>query len=219
MHDRFSQVRKNLSIIKDLESKEIPPLDADEVKIFRGLFFVHLYGAFEKSINEAVEQFLMEVDGLNVQFLDFSVGFLPTALDPIFTSLKSSGKWDSRIGFFKKIESADVCRVSNSVFSDQLQNTWFSTLEKIASYIGINDVFLKNINDSHYLNEVVEKRNQVAHGRNSPLNVGSSGRSSDLEARFDALNRILDDYIEVLEEHCNSLHFIKDARRSDYAPN
>jgi len=215
-NERFQQVRTLLSFIKTQESNDLPPADNDEVKIFRGLFFVHLYGCFEKSINEAVENYVQKIDSLKVAYCDFSILFLPTALDPVFTSIEMSGKWEKRIDFFKAIDSNHTCTIRNSIFSDQLTNTWFRNLDRIATYIGASRPFLKNAGDSYYLDEVVEKRNQVAHGRNTPSIVGSSGRSSDLEVRFMAVRRIFDDYCEMLESHYNSLEFIKIPNRASY---
>jgi hypothetical protein len=147
---------------------------------------------------------------------DFSNLFLPTALDTIFTSIQMGGKWERRIDFFKAIESGETCSIRNSIFSDQLTNTWFRSIDRIAIFIGANRPFLKNSGDSHYLDEVVEKRNQVAHGRNTPLVVGSFGRASDLELRFAAVRRVYDDYAEMLENHYNSLEFIKTTHRGIY---
>jgi hypothetical protein len=215
-NERFQQARTLLSFIKTQESSDVPPIDTDEVKILRGLFFVHLYGSFEKSVNEAVEKYIQKIDELNVAFCDFSSLFLPTALDPVFTSIQMGGKWDKRVDFFKAIESTEKCSIRNTIFSDQLINTWFKNLDRIAICIGARRPFLKNYSDSLYLDEVVEKRNQVAHGRNTPLSVGSSGRSADLESRFVAVRRVFDDYCEMLESHYNCLEFIKASSRADY---
>lgn len=215
-NERFQQARTLLSFIKTQESNDIPPIDTDEVKILRGLFFVHLYGSFEKSVNEAVEKYVQKIDGLKIAYCDFSTLFLPIALDPIFTSIQMGGKWEKRIDFLKAIDSIDKCTIRNTIFSDQLTNTWFKNLDRIAIYVGASRPFLKNDGDSHYLDEVVEKRNQVAHGRNTPLIVGSSGRSSDLESRFMAVRRVFDDYCEMLESHYNSLEFLKASSRASY---
>lgn len=215
-NERFQQVRALLSFIKLQESNEVPPVDSDEVKVLRGLFFVHLYGAFEKSVNEAVERYIQKIDDLKVAYVDFSSIFLPTALDSVFTSIQMGGKWEKRVDFFKILESNDKCGIRNTIFSDQLTNTWFKNLDRIALCVGAARPFLRNVADSHYLDEVVEKRNQVAHGRNTPLHVGSSGRSVDLDVRFMAVRRVFDDYCEMLEVNYNSLEFIKPPNRERY---
>jgi hypothetical protein len=218
-NERMHQVRTLLSFIKEHESKNTPPIDADDIKIVRGLFYVGLYGAFEKTINEAVEQYIRGVGTLKIQFSELNWGFLPTALDPIFTSLKAGGKWEKRIELFDSLQSEDICSISDTVFSDQLQNTWFEKLQKIANCIGVRDNFLRNGRDAIYVDEVVDKRNQVAHGRNTPLAIGSLGRSTELGVRFDAISRVIDDYLNMLENNYNSLDFVKSEYRQKYIEN
>jgi hypothetical protein len=214
--DRMKDVRTLLSFIKTQESDAVPPVDSDTVKILRGLFFVHLYGAFEKSVNEAVEQYLQEISTLKLKVSDFACGFLPIALEPRFASLQSTAKWQSRIDFSNALESEEACVINNAVLASQLQNTWSHTLTAVASYIGVPGVYKPNGRDSHYLDEVVEKRNQVAHGRNPPVLVGSTGRSADLELRFEALNRLLEGFFHMLESHFNDLKFLRQNVRAEY---
>jgi hypothetical protein len=207
--ERMKDVRTLLSFIKSQESETLPPVDSDTVKILRGLFFVHLYGAFEKSVNEAVEQYLQQISTLKLKISDFACGFLPIALDPRFASLQSTAKWQSRVDFSQALESTDACVINNAVLANQLQNTWAHTLSVVATYIGASQSYKPDGRDSHYLDEVVEKRNQVAHGRVPPVLVGSTGRSSELELRFAALNRLLEGFFQMLESHFNNFEFLK----------
>jgi len=216
VNERMQQVRDFLTFIKTQESEDTPPLDTNIVKTLRGLFFVHLYAAFEKSVNEGVEQYLQSVGSLNIKYSDIVNVFLPTALDAKFTSLQSGERWQSRVDFSKMLESEEICLINNSVFSMYLQNTKSKVLENIALYIGISNKYFPNERDSHYLDEVVEKRNQVAHGRNTPITIGASGRAVDLEIRIDAVNRILENFFEILEDNFNSLNFVKIENKATY---
>lgn len=217
MTQRITHVRLMLNFIRHQESKEVPPTDADEVKVLRGLFYVHLYGAFEKSVNEAVEQYRLAINELKVKRVDLEMNFYPVALDPWLTGLRSSGKILKRVELIKAAVDTDFCLVGTQVFSDQLQNVWAKTLLEVGEAIGATDVYLRNRRDEFYLDEIVGKRNEVAHGRINPFAIGSSGRSPDLEIRFDAVTRILEAFIQMLETHANSLAFIKPSRRADYS--
>lgn len=185
----------------------------------RGLFYVHLYGAFEKSISEGVEQYLQQIADLQIPHAHFIPQFFPTALDALFTSLQSDSKrLKKRVDFVKKMASTDLCRINNSLFSAQLQNAWPETLLDISAALGISQSFFSNAADSFYLHEIVEKRNQVAHGRNSPFNVGSRGRSDELELRLEVVVRVIDDFLGMLELNLNSLDFVVAAERAVYLP-
>lgn len=218
INERMQQVRVLLSFIKSQESQLLPPTDTDEVKILRGLFYVHLYGAFEKSISEGIEAYLSSINGLLVKFLHLSPGFLPTALDSRFNALQNgdSKKWKKRVDFIDSMFSTEHCAINSSIFSAQLQNAWPEILEEILQYLGVNQPISKKHSDRAYLTEVVDKRNQVAHGRGSPLQIGRSGRSSDLELRYDALLRIINDFLDVLEQHFSTIEFVSSPHKTQY---
>jgi hypothetical protein len=214
---RISHVRLLLNFIIQNESVQVPPLDSDEVKILRGLFYVHLYGAFEKSINEAVEQYRLAINILGVKRVDIDVLFYPVALDPWMTSMRTSSKMKKRIDLIKAALDSEQCVVTTSVFSDLLQNVWSHTLVEVSESIGADADFIRQRRDELYLDEVVDTRNQVAHGRVSAITVGSRGRATDLTMRFDAVFRVLEAFIQMLETHATSLRFIKKASRHLYS--
>ena len=54
--ERFNEVLLNLAFIESIEPSAEPPI---HVKIQRGLYYVHLYSALEKVVNETVEQALL----------------------------------------------------------------------------------------------------------------------------------------------------------------
>jgi len=213
---RMQEVRTLLSYIQAAESRETPPLDSNEVKIIRGLFFVHLYGAFEKSVNEGLEIYLQKINTLRVSVAHAAPGFLPTILAPEFTSLGNANAWNGRVRLIKKMESVEIVKVNNTIFEMLMQNARPKRLTEIAQYLGISDSISPDTRDLLYLDEVVEKRNQVAHGRASPLRVGGSGRSNDLRDRYDAVNRVLNSFLDLLEKNFDGLFFLKEDERQQY---
>jgi len=216
---RFREVRSLLSYIKTGESNETPPVDTEETKILRGLFFVHLYGAFEKSVNESIQAYLRALSSLGLVKKHAARAFWPTAFDPQFKSLHSTfseRQWKKRIVFLETISSDDMCQINDGAFSEQLQNVWKEKISDVISYLGLDEPAWQQA-DPGYLDEVVNKRNQVAHGRSSPLLVGSSGRSEDLEVRFEAVYRILDALINCLEDAHQRFPYIGEEYRQEYS--
>ncbi|MCA7992759.1 hypothetical protein LGM63_19085 [Burkholderia cepacia] len=209
--ERFKEVRSLLSHIKASESTAIPPMDSDDVKILRGLFYVHLYGALEKSLNDIIEIFLQSVSALQLKYWDLSLRFLPTAMNPHFKSLsdsQSQKKWRKRVELVNAIDNGDACRIESSVFSVHLQSSETETLSDITTYLGITSDAIKTSADRYYVDEVANKRHQVAHGRASPATVGAKGRSNDLEIRLDAIRRTVDLFSDLLENHYDALEFL-----------
>jgi hypothetical protein len=214
--ERMHSVRTLLTFIKSQESESLPPVDTDIVKILRGLFYVHLYGAFEKSVNEGVESYLQAIGEIGAKGYDFSASFLPIALDPRFTSLQNGDKWQGRIDFSEALHSPEACVINNTVLAMHMQNTKAQTLKAVANYLGASDLYTRTGRDEAYLDEVAEKRNQVAHGRVPPLTVGAVGRSVDLELRLEAMNRLTENFLSMLEDHINSFAFLRPEVRDQY---
>ncbi|HDR9256636.1 TPA: hypothetical protein QDB21_002569 [Burkholderia vietnamiensis] len=209
--ERFREIRTLLSHIKTTESVDVPPVDSEETKILRELFYVHLYGALEQSLNEATESFLKAISALGLKNWDLSLRFLPTAMNSHFKGLadaQTQKKWQKRLDFVDAIYNGDACRIETSVFSPHLQSSETGTIGDVLSYLGISPDTIKSSADRFYVDEVVQKRHQVAHGRATPTSVGARGRSTDLELRLDAVRRTVDLFAELLERHYDSLNFL-----------
>jgi hypothetical protein len=220
MDIRFLEVRTLLSSIKSQESTATPPKDSDDVKIIRGLFYVHLYGAFEKSVNEIVMYALREIDIIGIKNFHAAVDFLPVALASIFQALQAptnDSKWKKRVEFVKTMQSSAACKISDSVFGDQLQNVSPERLQEIITYLCLPSPFSEN--DLLPIGEIVEKRNQVAHGRTSPLRVGSSVKSTELESRLITTISVIDQLILCIENGLDSLNFVSPSYLAEYTHN
>lgn len=214
---RLLEVRTLLSSIKSQESTATPPVDSDDVKIIRGLFYVHLYGAFEKSVNEIVLYALREIDMLKLKHLHIAIEFLPVALASIFQALQAptyDSRWKKRVEFIKTIESSAVCKINENVFSDQLQNVSPERLQEIITYLCLTSPFSEA--DMLSIGEIVEKRNQVAHGRTNPLRVGSSVKSLELESRLTTTILVIDQFITCIEQGLESLSFVNPLYTAEY---
>lgn len=209
--DRFREVRTLLSFIKTQESTHVPPSDSIEVKILRGLYYVQLYGALEQSLNEATESFLQGLSEFRLCNNDFTLQILPTIMNSHFKSLsevQGQKRWQKRVDFISAMTSNDQSRIENTVFSPLFQSSDIEVISNVLSYIGISPASLRESEDRFYLDEVVQKRHQVAHGRISPSIVGSRGRSGELQLRLEAVSRIVDLFVELLDEHFRNFNFL-----------
>lgn len=198
---RFHEVRNLLSFIKSQESTATPPVDVGYVKSMRGLFYVHLYGAFERSVNDSVSTFIRATVDLNVNVQHITPHFLPTVMDARFRSLQSTqgaGQWKKRVEFVSAMMSTTTCSINDALFSEHLQNAWPETLAAVATYLGVG-VPMFDPSDVLAVDEVVDKRNAVAHGRASPAEIGSSARSDTLENRFNATRTVLTRFMSHLD--------------------
>jgi hypothetical protein len=215
---RMLEVRSLISFIKTQESTATPPVDTDAVKIVRGLFYVHLYGAFEKTVNECVETYLRSIAALELEVLHVAPQLMPLALDAKFRSLHSvpgTSNWRKRIALIDSMVSAEVCAINDLVFAEQLQNVWPETIENIVEYLGIGGITFDEA-DVLACKEIVDKRNQVAHGRTSPLKIGASVKAIDLESRFESILSLLEEFIVFLETKFVTLIYVKPEYHAHY---
>lgn len=218
IEDRFRSARTLLTLIKSMESDSLPPVNTDEVKILRGLFFVHLYGAFEKSVTDTVQAYLRKL--AEIELASCHVGFemWPSAFDNYFRSLQTvqgKGGWAKRREFAILLQSEDMCPINEGLFSDRLQNVRPDVLIDILGYLGLS-VQIVGDDVAFALTEVVEKRNQVAHGRADPKAIGANSTSGQLEARFDSLYELARSLIDSMRLQLAEFSFIKEAYRAKY---
>lgn len=214
--ERFREARTFLSFTKQCESLSIPPIDSEEVKILRGMFYVNMYAVIEKSVSYAIEQFLSEVNALGLKNYELSVLFLPVAMNSYFKSIGDAGaekKWQKRVDFVNAINSGEHAKIESLVFDPHLQSCTNSTIASVLSYIGTSSERIISSPDRHYIDEIVNKRHQIAHGRTSPATIGANGRSAELELRFNAAERTVEIFISQIEEYFNSYSFLNEPSR------
>jgi RiboL-PSP-HEPN len=207
---RFSEVRVHLNYLQ-LEENDKNLVDSVQLKILRGMFYVHLYGAFEKVINEAVERTLLAIDSLGTRNDKYITEFNTVTLFSKVQSLRDTGHkgWLSKAhDVFKSVGSGDVFKIDNTMFSVPLQNVWHETLRETLACFGLRQ-FEQNSRDSVAVDEVVDRRNAIAHGRESPANVGERFRCIDLKSRMDSVQKVADLFVETLESYVTNQQFLK----------
>jgi alpha-galactosidase len=206
--ERFSEVLINLAYIESIEPERESPA---EVKILRGLFYVHLYAALEKAVNETIEQVILLIKSDAVQNKHFSTPFNVISLDAKMQSFKQCGYKD----YFKKssevfnsIDSVQCFEISNTIFSQNLQNVWYKTMLEIIASFGANEIQITP-RVRLTIDEIVEKRNAVAHGRETPLVVGERHRCSVLRIKTQEIQLIVEQFISTFEDYITNKGYLK----------
>lgn len=216
---RLAEVFQLVEHIRHLES--IPPVpDPPEAKILRGLFYVHLYAALEYSVSQGVQRFLLAVAELGVLPMHLHARFFSVALDPGFRSIRDLGEakgWGARVKLID-LQPSSVCQPINSdVFGLFLQNVWVERLDVLFSCLNIDQPVVPDPAFRLYIDELVDRRNGVAHGRFSALGVGSARRSPELLTRFNAISATCIHLLDCFEQHHLDRGLILAAHRSDYS--
>ena len=125
---RFSEVQSLLTYIKaqtPAPPTGLPQPVPSDLAILRGLFFVHLYAAFEYSIVEIVKAVAAVINGRGIRVGHLQTGIYPLALEPELTAIKDAGpktKWEKRSGLFEMQASTNVVRLHEGIMLQDLQN-------------------------------------------------------------------------------------------------
>ncbi len=171
------------------------------------------------NISLSVQVLLQEMTKAAVPFRRFEHHLHAVVLDDHFRSLADPGlkpKWPKRRELLAKQISADPCSLNDTVFHDQLQNIWFITLSSIFEYLCIKRDPVPEDRMRGYIDEIVDNRNAVAHGRQSAHGVGRRITSSDLEERLDAVMKVVDHVLFCFEEYLQNREFIDIRHRAGY---
>ena len=216
--ERFQQVRDFLSLIKARENTELPTSSSD-TKMLRGLFYVHLYAAFEFSINSSIQQTLHLAASKKVKLHDFEPRFYAVGLNHLFQAyptIKSKNRWKKRIEIFDSINSDKSSEINNNLFGEYLQNIWTETLVDVCNCLCLPLSIQPSPVERRYIDELVETRNSVAHGRESAHNVGERTVGIDLETRFNVIKEITDRLVAAQINLIANTEFATLGSRSNY---
>ena len=218
--ERLQEVRALYQLVTAQESELDPRQpEPDQLLVLRGLFFVLLYAYFESSVNRFVSATLNHVSGAAILTKHLQVALYSLALNPTLTALESSGKntkWRHRVALFADQDSSDRCAINDVVLSIYLQNIWHASLLQVFSCLGIREQVVPSNRHIGYVDELVDKRNAIAHGREAAADVGRRFRSSELLVRLDAVAEVVAHLEASLTTYLDQKLYIADSHRAAY---
>jgi len=215
---RFVENQIFLNYITSLETREVKAIIPIEVNMMKGLFYVHLYSSLEKSITELVETTLIHISSKSVQFNHFNLPFHSISLVDKLKSFKGSGYnnfFTKSHEIFNELSSKNTCTLNESIFASNLQNIWTKTVEEICKSFGIK-TFVVTPRTKATIDEIVEKRNAVAHGRESAKVVGERFRTDILRSKMDILIEFSNYLIDLFEKYYAQKDYLKPIAKKYY---
>lgn len=216
---RFQEVNNLLSTIAALESRDPQVSDSEHVRTMRGLFYVHLYGAFEYAMDQAFIRLAQHVSSIRVARKHIHPPLFSVVLDDKFTSLQGmktpEKKYRKRIETMACERDDDAAAIRDTVLSQSFQSVNAEAIQLAFDVYGLTADSFYDITKKGYLDEVVERRHAVAHGRESPVAVGVR-QSSELRVRYDVAYNQAIYVIDVINQFCNKKHFVLQRYRRIY---
>lgn len=216
---RFNENQLLLNYITSLEPANVTDLVPLEVNVMKGLFYVHLYSSLEKSVNELIENTLIHINSKSVQYKHFNNPFYSISLSNKLKSFKDSGYgnfFNRAYDIFNELSSPNICSVQETTFSNNLQNVWVKTIKEICNSFGITS-FSIPARTSATIDEIVDKRNAVAHGRESAKTIGERFRTNDIRRKMEITVEFCNYLIDLFEDYYIRKNYLKPAAKKYYA--
>lgn len=211
---RFAEARALLAELSSRESAEGMAVSA-ALNTQKAMFIVLLYAAFEYTTNLIVVRTAEAINGLHIPHSDLAVDLLSLALDPQLKAIASSGrkvKWQRRSALFSRTFSSEAARIHDEALLEELGNIWCSSLDQLLEAFGVAGPALYDPRARQYIDEIVERRNAVAHGREAATAVGSRYTAASLQVRLEVLERQKDYLIDKFEPLLRDRLYLRSSR-------
>lgn len=189
------------------------------VHMQKGLFIVLLYAAFEYTVTRLVTETAIIINARSIPCEHIDTCMYPLALDPELKSVASPGraqKWERRSRLFGRQASKDPAKLHEAALLEELGNIWCSSLQQIFSAFGISQTPLYDPKVRQYIDEIVDRRNAVAHGRESPVDVGQGYTANTLTIRLEEIERQKEYLVFQFEAFLSSKAFVMPPFRKEY---
>jgi hypothetical protein len=215
---RFADVRAFWSSAK---AQAVPPPQPQPFSYLAGSGFtiVFLYAALEFAITRGVKQLSQLITAYPVRTKDVSTPIMCLVHDPKVNAIRDAGRktrLDARLRLFTAVKSPDTAKIHDELLAPELQNVWFKSISDTFQMFGISDYPLNDAASEALIDRIVNDRNAVAHGRESPDIVGSRYTSGDIDALVGRIESEGQFIINRFADFYADRRFIHESDRSRY---
>jgi MAE_28990/MAE_18760-like HEPN len=187
-----------------IERSSNPLYISKELTSAKGLFFVHLYGPYEFTVATTVRRTLDEINRSRPKISDCHPVVLSLALDCECRSLVDVGPdkiWDRRRTLFRRAYSADEVQFSETLMPTNGGNPKYEQLQSIWHTFCIQGPVVPRPKIIGRIEELVEHRNAIAHGRESPATIGGRFTLKELRERHTDISELCSHIVQTFESY------------------
>ena len=174
-------------------------------QIAKGMAFVQMYAIYEYTVTSAVRAAVDAVALHGHPIKELTPCLLSLFLDPELQSLQNSTvktAWAARLKLLDRASSNDPARINNTVFPIDGTHFRASQLQLIFDVFGIKGIPAKRRRHLGRINDVVENRNAIAHGRDTAENIGRTHTRADILLAFRQMQSVCLFLIKIIKDHC-----------------
>lgn len=203
---RLTEVRDMLNFIK-LNTPNPPQSPKPIIIALRGMFFVQLYGSYEYTIRSTIIRTIEEINQFNPKLFDCKRILTCLILNDGLNALAAVGekkKWEKRWNLAKISNINNNITINPDLMPTDGKNFRYKQLNSIWTSFGVSDPILPRNEIGGRIDEIVELRNAIAHGNQSPLEIGKRFTNTDLNQRFDDINEYCTYVISTFENYISN---------------
>lgn len=187
--------------------------DGDEFSaINKGLFYVYIYGIYEETIRSVVQKTIEELNARTIKVDECIYELYALIFSPEYDSIYGAGnehKWEKRWKISEKLIENPFVAIANEIIPTDGKNLRYKQLESIAKSFGIHESILPRPEVGGDVQEMVNKRNYIAHGNKTPKEVGREVTVSDLECKLEHISEVCTYVIEIYESYITERKYLK----------
>ena len=170
----------------------------------KGLVFVENYAVYEYVVVRCVDAVTQTLNRRSLELGDLRPEILALVLDPEFMSIAENSRrvWQRRAGLMRRVRSRDVAQIRDGLFPSDGSHFRCEQLETVWTLFGVGEPVVPDRRLMGRIDEMVEHRNAIAHGRDAPESVGGRYSVDEIEARVDDIEIVCTHVVSTLAEYC-----------------
>ncbi len=204
-NEALKRISGTRAVLRMLQAYEPPHGQGDVAsRTGKGMLFVQNYATYEYVIVSAVRALITDLNARKLQFHAIRAEVLAMALDPEFTSLASTAvnkSWRGRARLVDRARCAEAVAIRDNLFPGDGSHFKVSQLETIWRLFCLRGEVVPEPRLRGHIEEMVEKRNIIAHGGEAPDVVGGGFSVADMEKRLADTETICSHIIGTVTSH------------------
>jgi len=195
--DRFARIESFF--------KSTRHMSGDASATARGLVFVEVYGIYEHAFCGTMQLAVDSISEHGFRYADLPPGLLSLFLDDEFKAAKQSGwkkSWLKRLQLLETAFSYEPAVTANTVMPIDGSHFRHTQLLLMFRTLGISRCPTRRRSHLYRIDEVVENRNAVAHGRSTAKDVGKRYSRTEVRRILRQMRSVCLTMIDLVDAHC-----------------
>ncbi|WP_371877974.1 MAE_28990/MAE_18760 family HEPN-like nuclease [Shinella zoogloeoides] len=194
--------------VADAYFSETKPFKGQVGATAKGHMFVEAYSIYEFTVRSSVRLAIDAVNSRRYRVSDLTPTLLSLYLDPELRSVRdvgSKGVWGARQKLFAKASAKTPAEIAlDTNIPDDGSHFRYSHLQTIAAVFNIRRRLVRDLQHISRINEVVDHRNQIAHGRDTAANIGRRYTHADVRKMLRQMRSVCNCVASQFDHYCST---------------